>query len=161
MDITSKLLKRLLEDKSWVTYYFVLIGQNLFPRLHNIKVQTKKKYAQTCIVGQFPFTQRPSHHEQPCILDVQLLQLLPSSKHFSSTECKHRKWITESIAQFFCCILYGITCFSLAIKQSQSGWSVLYIVSYPSARNILRKNQPKVLTVRPRLHTNMVLRELD
>ena len=40
----------------------------------------------TLLPGQFPFTQIPSHHEQPCIADVHLLQLCVSSLHLSSAE---------------------------------------------------------------------------
>ena len=40
----------------------------------------------TLLPGQSPFTQIPSHHEQPCIADVHLLQLCVSSPHLSSAE---------------------------------------------------------------------------
>ena len=40
----------------------------------------------TLLPGQSPFTQIPSHHEQPCIADVHLLQLCVSSLHLSSAE---------------------------------------------------------------------------
>ena len=40
----------------------------------------------TLLPGQSPFTQIPSHHEQPCIADVHRLQLCVSSLHLSSAE---------------------------------------------------------------------------
>ena len=40
----------------------------------------------TFMPGQSPFTQIPSHHEQPCIADVHLLQLCVNSLHLSSAE---------------------------------------------------------------------------
>ena len=40
----------------------------------------------TLLPGQSPFTQISSHHEQPCIADVHLLQLCVSSPHLSSPE---------------------------------------------------------------------------
>ena len=40
----------------------------------------------TLLPGQSPFTQLPSHHEQPCIADVHLLQLCVSSLHLPSAE---------------------------------------------------------------------------
>ena len=40
----------------------------------------------TLLPGQSPFTQISSHHEQPCIADVHLLQLCVSSPHLSSAE---------------------------------------------------------------------------